>query len=153
MGGLLLLALGFMVSMVDRIFFNDGVNITRPDLESLIAATSYEKQTGHKIEVVVKNGCGISKVAILYTDFLRAEGYDVVDYINADHFSYDQTQIIQFNGEPARAQSLAKLMEIDPSKITGMQDPYILHDLTLIIGHDYKELGSYHPALVHQSRY
>ena len=69
-GGLLLLSVGFFVSLVDNLFFDEGRTHDRPDLASLITKTKYEEKTGHKITVEIHNGCGIAKLANLYTEFL-----------------------------------------------------------------------------------
>ena len=150
-GGLLLLTIGFFVSLVDNLFFDDGRTHDRPDLAALITKTKYEKITGHKITVEIHNGCGIPKLANLYTEFLRSEGFDVIDSRNADNFDYTKTQILHHQGDKARALSLSKTMKIDESLITEEQNRYLIHDLTLILGRDYQQLNSYQNAVIYET--
>ena len=150
-GGLLLLTIGFFVSLVDNLFFDDGRTHDRPDLAALITKTKYEKITGHKITVEIHNGCGIPKLANLYTEFLRSEGFDVIDSRNANNFEYTKTQILNHQSDKARALSLSKLMKIDESLITEEQNRYLIHDLTLILGRDYQQLNSYQNAVIYET--
>ena len=78
-GGLLVLSIGFFISLVDNLFFDNGLVHNKPDLAKLITKTKYEEKTGHKITVEIHNGCGIPKLANLYTEFLRSEGFDVIN--------------------------------------------------------------------------
>ncbi|MBC8312549.1 MAG: LytR C-terminal domain-containing protein [Candidatus Marinimicrobia bacterium] len=150
-GCLLLLSIGFFVSLVDNLFFDDGRAHDRPDLATLITKTKYEEKTGHKITVEIHNGCGIPKLAILYTEFLRSEGFDVIDSRNADNFEYTKTQILHHQGDKARAISLGKTMTVDETLITAEKSPYLIHDLTLILGSDYQQLNSYQNAVFYES--
>ena len=149
--GLLLLVIGFFVSLVDNLFFDNGHAQDRPNLATLITKTKYEEITGHKITVEIHNGCGIPKLANLYTEFLRSEGFDVIDSRNADNFDYTITQILHHQGDKARALSLSKTMKIDESLITEEQNSYLIHDLTLILGGDYQQLNSYQNAVIYEA--
>ena len=144
---LLVLTFGFLGSMFQRLLFNTGTSLTKLDLSKMISSTKYEDDWGHKIEVEVRNGCGVPKLADMYTGFLRAKGYDVLGSKNAEHFSYDQTVILRHNEEIERALSLANTMGIDESLISIIDDNSQLHDATLIIGRDYRRLNSYKKAL------
>ena len=141
----------FFISFIDNLFFDDGITHDRPDLATLITKTKYEEKTGHKITVEIHNGCGIPKLANLYTEFLRNEGFDVIDSRNADNFDHIKTQILHHQGDKARAQSLSKIMKIDKSLIIDEQSPYLIHDLTLILGRDYQQLESYQKAVIHET--
>ena len=149
-GGLLLLSIGFFISLIDNLFFDDGQKYDRPDLAALITKTKYEEKTGHKITVEIHNGCGIPKLANLYTEFLRNEGFDVIDSRNADNFEYTKTQILHHQGDKARALSLSKTMALDESLITENKSAYLIHDLTLILGSDYLQLNSYQDAVLYE---
>ena len=149
--GLLLLSIGFFVSLVDNIFFDDGHSYDLPNLAALITKTKYEEKTGHKITVEIHNGCGIPKLANLYTEFLRSEGFDVIDSRNADNFEYTKTQILHHQGDKARALSLGKTMTVDEALITEDRSVYLIHDLTLILGSDYRQLNSYQNAVIYEA--
>ena len=142
--------IGFLISGFNRLFFNNGLNVETPDLSKLLTKSKYEKQTGHKIEIEIWNGCGIPKLADMYSYFLRAEGIDVLESKNAKNFNYEESKILHHRGELERAFALAKIMMIDSSNIIEDKNEHLFFDLTLIIGDDYNELGSYRNAIMHQ---
>ena len=150
-GILAVLVFGFLISGINRIFFNSGIDANYPDLSTLLTKTSYEKKTGHKIQVEIWNGCGISNLAVMYTDFLRKEGLDVLDSKNADHFNYLKTTILHHRGDINRALVLADILKIDKSSIVDDKNENLFYDLTLIIGKDYIDLPSYRNAVLFQS--
>ncbi len=150
LGILAVLVFGFLVSGINRIFFNSGIDADYPNLSTLLTKTSYEKKTGHKIQVEIWNGCGISNLAMMYTDFLRSEGLDVLDSKNADHFNYLETTILHHRGDINRALVLADILQIDHSSIIDDKNENLFYDLTIIIGQDYMDLSSYRDAVLFQ---
>ena len=150
LGILSVLVLGFLTSGINRIFFNTGIDVDYPDLSTLLTKTTYEKKTGHKIQVEIWNGCGISNLAMMYTDFLRNEGLDVLNSKNADHFNYLETTILHHRGNINRAFVLADILKIDKNSIYDDKNENLFYDLTLIIGKDYMELASYRDAVLFQ---
>ena len=149
-GLLSIIVVGFMVSGVDRLFFNVALDTEFPDLSKLITKTAYEKKTGHKIGVEILNGCGIPKLARMYTEYLRSEGIDVLDSKNANNFDKIETKILHHRGKIERALALADIMMIDRNRIIADIDENLFFDLTLILGKDYKDLPSYPKVLMHQ---
>ena len=150
LGILAVLVFGFLTSGFNRIFFNSGIDASYPDLSTLLTKTSYEKKTGHKIQIEIWNGCGIPNLAVMYTDFLRNEGLDVLDSKNADHFNYLETTILHHRGEINRALVLADILKIDESSIVDDKNENLFYDMTLIIGKDYIDLPSYRDAVLFQ---
>ena len=150
LGILTVLVFGFLVSGINRIFFNSDIDAGYPNLSTLLTKTSYEKKTGHKIQVEIWNGCGISNLAMMYTDFLRNEGLDVLDSKNADHFNYLETTILHHRGDINRALVLVDILQIDHSNIIDDKNETLFYDLTLIIGQDYMNLPSYRDAVLFQ---
>ena len=150
LGILTLMVVGFLSSGINRLFFNSGVDANYPDLSTLITKTKYEKKTGHKIQIEIRNGCGVSNLARMYTNFLREQGLDVIDSKNADHFNYIETRILHHRGELKRAQELANILMIENSKIIEDKNELLFYDLTLIIGKDYITLPSYREAVLFQ---
>jgi len=150
LGILALLVFGFLTSSMKRIFYNTGVDANYTDLSTLLTKTEYEKNTGHKIQLEIWNGCGISNLALMYTDFLRSEGMDVMDSKNADHFNYSKTTIFHHRGDINRALVLSEILKLDPINIIEDKDENLFYDLTLIIGKDYIDLPSYRNAVLFQ---
>ena len=142
--------MGFIASSFNKLFLANGIELEYKDLSALITKTKYEKETGHKIQVEIKNGCGIPNLARMYTDFLRDEGFDVVDSKNADNFNYLNTKILLHRGELNRAHELASILNVDQNYITEDKNDNFFYDLTLIIGKDYINLPSYKDAVLFQ---
>ena len=130
--------------------FNNDIITEYQDLSTLITKSSFEKKTGHKIQIEIWNGCGISNLALMYTNYLRNEGIDVLDSKNADHFDYLQTKIIYHRDNIEVAENLASILQIDPSNILENKNETLFYDLTLIIGKDYMSLPSYKDAVIYQ---
>ena len=147
------LVVGFFISGFNQVFFNSGIDANYPDLSKLITKTKYEYKTGHKIQVEIRNGCGIPNLARMYTDFLRDEGLDVMDSKNADHFNYFETKILHHRGDINRAVVLADILKIDKSNIIDDKNENLFYDLTLIIGKNYMDLLSYRDAVLFQPPY
>ena len=151
LGILTLLVFGFLGSTIDWIFFSSSkADPNHPDLSKLLTKTKYEKKTGYKIQVEIRNGCGSPKLARMYTEFLRAEGIDVLDAKNADNFNYQETQILHHRGDLGRALELAEIMALERSRISADKNESLFYDLTLILGSDYMALPSYRRAVLHQ---
>ena len=145
--------LGLVISGVDLLVFNAGLDKEFPDLSTLITKTTYEKKTGHKIQAEIWNGCGIPKLALMYTHYLRSEGIDVEAYKNADKSNHIETKILHHRGEIERALELADIMMIDKNRIIKDDNENLMFDLTLILGTDYVNLLSYPNALKYQPPY
>ncbi len=148
-----LIVVCFIISGLDRFFFNTGLDTEFPDLSKLITKTTYEKNTGHKIDIEVLNGCDVPKLALMYTHYLRSEGIDVEAYKNADNSHYIETTILHHRGEIERAFELADIMMMDKNRIIEDKDETLMFDLTLILGKDYVDLLSYPNALKYQPPY
>ena len=153
LGIVFVLVVGFLVSGINQLFFNSGISPEYPDLSTLITKSKYEKKTGHKIQVEIRNGCGIPNLARMYTDFLRDEGLDVLDSKNADHFNYLESKILHHRGDLNRALDLADILKIDKSNVINDENENLFYDLTLIIGKNYMDLLSYRDAVLFQPPY
>ena len=145
-----ILVIGFIGSSAKEFFSNSKISTETIDLSSLMTKTEYEKQTGHRIELEIWNGCGIPNLAMMYTDFLRSEGIDVVESKNADHFNYSNT-IIHYHGDDIKmAKILANILHVDSKQIKQDLNENLFYDLTLIIGRDYNDLPTYRDAVLFQ---
>ncbi len=148
MFGLGMVIVGFIWSFISNVDSEDKVKFTTPrDLPQLMTQTKYEKETGHIIRVEVLNGCGVSKLAAMYTDFLRDEGVDVLKTGNANRSDYEKTVIIHRQGKREISEEIAGMMGINPESIILEPDPGSVIDATIILGRDYDSIGSFHQAL------
>ena len=109
-------------------------------IDDIAYKTNLESNIVIKAEIEILNGCGESGIANLYANFLRQQGFDVIDSKNADNFDYLNTNILVHKEEMMPiAKDLAKILEIKKIQLNkgGMWD------LSLIIGKDYKNLDSF----------
>ncbi len=92
------------------------------------------------IQVEVLNGCGVAGVADRYTDYLRAQKFDVVNVGNYISFDVDKTMVIDRIGNEANARKVAEsLGVIDENVFQQLNEDYFL-DVSVIIGKDYNKL-------------
>ena len=99
-------------------------------------------------EIEILNGCGESGIANLYANFLRQQGFDVIESKNADNFDYLNTNILVHKKEMMPiAKNLAKILKIKEIQFNKKG----MWDLSLIIGKDYKKLDSFETLKKHYS--
>tara|TARA_B100001250_G_C19565142_1_gene685127 strand:- start:155 stop:718 length:564 start_codon:yes stop_codon:yes gene_type:complete len=157
---LTIISIFFIGSFIYELKYNES-KTHNINLEELLNKQSnlYEKKTGHKIVVEVLNGCGQGKIASMYQNFLRSEGFDVMDAKNAltttgaYDYSHKKTKIQIHRGEMEMAYFLSNLMGINDSLIIIKDDETLMIDISLIIGKDFQDLSSYDAVARHYSRY
>lgn len=95
---------------------------------------------GEVIQVSVRNGCGVSGLAGDLTQFLRKNGFDVVEV--GDHTSFDEEQSIVYDriGDLESAKKLAAAVGIPEERVVQDIDLEEYLDATIIIGKDYETL-------------
>ena len=92
------------------------------------------------IQVEVLNGCGISGVADMFTDYLRGQNFDVVNVDNYISFNINESMVIDRIGNIANARKVAEALNVNKKNvIQQLNDDYFL-DVTIIIGKDYYKL-------------
>ena len=92
------------------------------------------------IQVEVLNGCGVSGVADRYTDFLRAQKFDVVNVGNYISFDVDKTMVIDRIGNEANARKVAESLGVSEENVfQQLNEDYFL-DVSIIVGKDYNKL-------------
>tara|TARA_B110000116_G_C16761179_1_gene548503 strand:- start:63 stop:560 length:498 start_codon:yes stop_codon:yes gene_type:complete len=156
---LLVLLVILSISSISFILFNENhtpsslnSNSTNNqiDLSSLLNKTKSESINGHKIQVQIQNGCGERGVAKLFTNFLRDYGYDVLDYKNASHFNYSNTEIIVHKKDSSNFEDeMIDVLKINPSLVRYNYNKNIIYEMTVIIGNDYNTLDSYDELTLH----
>ena len=100
-------------------------------------------------EIEILNGCGISGIAELYTNFLRSSKYDIISTDNAKdehgkiNFDYKNCKIIVNNKKKLRAAYQLSLKLGINKKHIKKNYANGIWDITLIIGQDYNKLNSF----------
>jgi hypothetical protein len=96
------------------------------------------------IQVEVLNGCGVSGLANVTTDFLRdTKKIDVVFKGNYKNFNVEKSQIIDRTGDMDEALEIAEILGIDKSLVSSDVDFNKQLSATIILGKDYKELSPF----------
>ena len=122
----------------------ESILLSSNRLESMIPKTKSEDIIGYKIQVSIENGCGKSGIAKLYTNFLRKNGYDIVDYKNADNFDYKNTKLIFHKRDySVYSNEIIELLKINPDHVSYNYDENTYYQITLILGQDYNTIDSY----------
>lgn len=93
-----------------------------------------------KIQLEVLNGCGVSGVADKFSEFLREDGFDVVNIGNYRSFNVENSLLISRSGDEEKAELVASSLMIDQMKIVEHLNPDYYLDLTFVIGRNYIEL-------------
>jgi len=89
------------------------------------------------VEVRVLNGCGVPGAGRSMTRFLRDLQFDVVGAENAEHFSYENTLIINHSGRPEVGWAVARALGCH--RLREKQDDLALVDVTVILGRDWEQ--------------
>ena len=130
----------FLIILLAIAIYSLKIYLSNDKIEDMTYQTNLESNIVIKAEIEILNGCGEAGVANLYANFLRQEGFDVIESRNADNFDYLNTNILVHKKEMISvAKNLAKTLKIKEIKLIeeGMWD------LSVIIGKDYKELDSF----------
>ena len=101
--------------------------------------TNYEKKTGHKIIIDIKNGSGVKGLAKKFSDYLREKCYDTY-YGNWNNYNESKTYLILHKLDENMIIELIKLFG-DNINFEIIHDLKKLEDITLVIGKDYKNFN------------
>lgn len=89
-------------------------------------------------QIQILNGCGTSGAAEVFRDFLIDEGFDIIEFGNAQGWNYPKTMVIARSDDDKVARSLAQVLNTD--RILHLKDPDALVEATVIVGKDHEEL-------------
>ena len=97
------------------------------------------------IQIEVLNGCGVSGIAALFTEFLRDSGFDVVrtdNYMENGRIRYNvlETTVVDRRGNIENARRIAAALRLDEDKVLSEPNELYLLDATVILGEDFKRM-------------
>ena len=129
--GLLVLVLGW--SLLNRTLFHPPVDPVR---------SGAPRQSTIQLDVL--NGCGTSGAGTQMTAYLRARGFDVVEYRNYRSFDVQRTLVIDRAGSRENAEKVAYALGVAKDNIIEQinEDYYV--DVSVLIGRDFASLKSSH---------
>lgn len=87
-----------------------------------------------RVRVEVLNGGGRADMARHATDHLRARGFDVVYYGNADAFDHEVTVVLDRVARPELARAVAAALEADAIDLRSEGDSTRFVDVTVVLG-------------------
>lgn len=88
-----------------------------------------------RIRVEVLNAAGKAGLARQVMDRLRAEGFDVVYFGNAEAFGRDSSEVLDRVGKPAAARRVADALDIE--RVRTELDSALYLDVTVVLGQDW----------------
>jgi hypothetical protein len=129
-GGLCVLVL--LYALAPRTLFT-GPSPERP-------ASDTSDLVGSVVQVEVRNGAGVDHLAERATQYLRDQGFDVVDVGNYSSFDQEHSVVIDRIGNPEAARNVAEALGIPPGRVRQEIKPQYYLDASVVIGHDYEQL-------------
>lgn len=137
---LAIVVVGFIFSMGKR-FTSSQQKVQLSQVNTI----SNEKQpvvAAKTVVVEVLNGCGVPGIAQQFTNYLRQEGFDVINTGNADRSDYTSTILVERAGGNKVA-SVNAVMLLEQDHLLTRIDSSVQVDVSLIIGKDYNRLPVY----------
>ena len=126
------------VGLLAAQFFNRTV-LTHP-VSGEIERPDMLVRKGERIQVNVLNGSGASRVALRFTDYLRARKFDVVHIDNYKDTNQPHTFIVDRVGDSISAKKLAYALGIEDTLIRRDVDTEEYVKADIVIGKDFKLL-------------
>ena len=96
---------------------------------------------GKQIRIQVLNGWPRSEAEQLAAAVLRWEGYKIVGTGLGERQDVAKTEIIVYNGDQARGEQVARLLDVPLSSVKVQPDLSRLADVQVILGADYNPCG------------
>ncbi len=100
---------------------------------------------GRHLDVEVLDGIGNMKIAQKATDYLRAQGYDVVEMRKNLEGVADRSFVLDRSGDFDAAKRVAAVLGIPPNKVFQKIDRNLYLDVSVTIGKDFAALKAFHP--------
>ncbi|MBS7391554.1 MULTISPECIES: LytR C-terminal domain-containing protein [Hallerella] len=89
-------------------------------------------------DIQVLNSSGIPGAASKMRDYLRTQGFDVVEMSNDNLWNYEETIIALRNPHWAGAEALAKTLHTE--NVIPLENKHKLVDATVYVGKDFEKL-------------
>ncbi len=92
------------------------------------------------LQLDVLNGCGVRGIAAKFTDFLRNNGFDVVEMKNYKSSHVERTIVVDRVGDLSAARRVAQALDVSERNIIQQINPDYFVDVSVIVGEDYQAL-------------
>lgn len=136
----IILLLGLCVYFVFSLIKKPEVTPTPPETVNQIPETT-TRQFSERIQIDVRNASGVSGLAGKFTDFLRENGFDVVEMGNFETSEEELTIILDRKGNNTGAmKKIASALGVNERNIIQQVNKELFLDATVVIGKDFNEL-------------
>ena len=95
---------------------------------------------GDIIQVEVLNGSGETGLAARTRQYLRSQGFDVVEVDDYEHYDVSASTVVDRVGDPEAARRLADVLGVPVDRIQQEIVPELFVDASIILGHDFETL-------------
>jgi hypothetical protein len=92
------------------------------------------------VQLDVLNGCGAKGAGAKFTEYLRTNGFDVVEMKNYKTFSVPQTLVVDRVGNLTAARRVAAALGVSDRNVIQQINPDYFVDVSVIVGADYENL-------------
>lgn len=89
-------------------------------------------------QIQILNGCGKGGAAELFRNFLTEQGFDIIEFGNAETWNYPHTLVAARTGDETVARDLARVL--GTGNLVHLTDAQSMVDATVFVGRDYEEL-------------
>jgi len=96
-----------------------------------------ELDTSNRVRIQVMNGWSRREAEQLAAAALKWEGYKIVSTSLAERQDMSKTEIIVYNGDQARGEQIARLLDVPLTSVRLEPDPSQPADVQVILGADY----------------
>jgi hypothetical protein len=110
-------------------------------LKSSSSETPRSAKKNH-IEIEVLNGTGAVRIAQRITDYLRSEGFDVVEVRNTDETA--RTVVMDRLGYRTSAEAVGKSLGLPPERVVTKINRTLYLDVSVVVGKDFSTLKPFH---------
>ena len=132
------IAIFLLLAVIIFMLYSIYIKLANSSSDNFVNAS--DQQPSEIIQVQVLNGCGVSGIGDRFTDYLRANKFDVVNIGNYIRFDMDETIVIDRTGNKANAYKVAEALGVKRENvIQQLNNDYFL-DVSIVIGRDYYTL-------------
>lgn len=121
-------------------WINNAIKSNKDIKEITDTTKSLTNQPNLTIQIDVQNGTVENGVALIFSDYLRKNGMDVVEMGNYKSNDMERTLIIDRIGDRNKAKRIALLLGLNERNIIQQINRSLILDVTVVIGKDFKEL-------------
>jgi hypothetical protein len=130
----------FLISLSLFVFLSLSCNKNNEKYSSVDTTKEKSTPSGPIIMVDIQNGTGDNRIAVIFRDYLKQKGFDVVNMGNYKTSDVDMTQVIDKAGDMNKARSVAETLGISGRNVYQQINKSEFLDVSIVIGMDFNEM-------------